>query len=605
MTDLIRNFVRRAVIGCRIVQRERIAAGTGGISTVGAPTTAPVGIPMTVQVSYPSVSSTAAPASVSISPISAEKIVAEKVELVESGKGIEVPEIIPKVFTIESEMPEPERKISMIYPLIPKKPKKGEPIFAYTKIFWDKNAHRYIYQLVEPQLTPKIKDNLDKVIELLEQKLDVDFSKLKKFEAIEYLEKQVADILKFFGFNLTETEIKILNYYIRRNFIGLGRIEPLIQDPYIEDISCDGVNIPIFIFHRNPVIGSLISNISFENQDELDSFIIRLAQLCGKSISVSNPLLAGSLPDGSRVQATLATDIARRGSNFTIRKFTTEPFTPVHLLNYGTIDVKSLAYLWFMIDHGRSILISGGTATGKTTFLNMLSLFIRPERKIVSIEDTPELILPHIHWVPTVARTAIATGKTGEVDLFDLLKESLRQRPDYIIVGEVRGKEAYILFQQMATGHPSLATIHAENIHKLSDRLTTPPISLPPSLMRSLDIIVFLSSLKYKNHFVRKMIEILEITGFDPKTKMPTFNQVYKWNPIKDKFDRSNPSILLQKVSELSGIKERKIKEEIEKRMVVLQWMKDNNISNYRDVYKILSIFYGEPEKLLSIIRGV
>jgi flagellar protein FlaI len=593
MTNLCRNFVKRAVAGYRIVQRERSLAGISEGAGVGAP-----GGRVEGPISY-------FPTSVGI-PTSIGTVVTEKIELTTGERGFKIPEVIPKIYTIEPDTSEePVKKFYMAYPLIPNKPKNNEPVFAYTRIFWDKNNNRYNYQLFEPKLTYKIQDALNKIKELLEQKLDIDFSKLKKFEAKQYLEKQVEDILKHFGFKLTEIETEILKYYIQRNFIGLGKIEALMQDQNIEDVSCDGVNIPIFIFHRNTHLGSMISNITFDDSEELDSFIIRISQLCGKNVSVANPLLNGSLPDGSRIQATLATDIARRGSNFTIRKFTEEPLTPVHLLNSGTIDVKSLAYLWFMIDHGRSMLISGGTATGKTTFLNMLSLLIRPEKKILSIEDTPELILPHTHWVPTVARTAIASGKVGEIDLFDLLKESLRQRPDYIIVGEVRGKEAYILFQQMATGHPSLATIHAENISKLADRLTTPPISLPPSLMRSLDIVVFLSNLKYKNHFVRRAIEILEIAGFNTKERMPIVNQVYKWDPIKDRFDTSNSSIILEKVSQLTGTREKKVQEDIEKKMAILNWMKDSNIVNYRDVYKILSIYYGEPERLLSIIRGV
>ena len=305
------------------------------------------------------------------------------------------------------------------------------------------------------------------------------------------------------------------------------------------------------------------------------------------------------------MQCTLATDIARRGSNFTIRKFTEEPLTPTHLLKFGTIDVKTLAYLWFVVDTGKSILVSGGTASGKTSFLNVLSLFIRPEKKIISIEDTGELRLPHPHWIPTVARTAISTeGKTGEVDLFDLLKESMRQRPDYIIVGEVRGKEAYILFQQMATGHPSLATIHAENLPKLMDRLTTPPISLEPSLIESADLIIFLSVMHYKNKFIRKVLEVIEIAGFDQKTKFPIINLVSKWDPKVDKFDIVGKSFLLKKISNFTGVTEKEIRDEIERRIIVLSWLQKHNIYDYVDIYKVFSLYYRDPKKLLSMIEG-
>ncbi len=518
---------------------------------------------------------------------------------------VEIPQLPQMKIESTEEIQKPSKPVFLTYPLIPQKPAKGEPIFAYTKIFWDNKNNRYFYELIEPPLTEKLKKIMSRTKELLEQRLDVDFSKLKKLEATKYLSEEIDEILKYFKFTLTETERKILKYYVERDFTGFGKLEPLMRDPNIEDISCDGLSIPIFIFHRNPNIGSVISNISFDDTDELDSYVVRLAQLCGKSISIAEPLLDGSLPDGSRLQATLATDIARRGSNLTIRKFTEEPLTPVHLLNYGTIDVKTLAFLWFVVDHGKSIIVSGGTASGKTSFLNVLSLFIRPEKKIISIEDTAELKLPHPHWIPSVARTPIATeGKTGEVDLFALLKESLRQRPDYIIVGEVRGREAYILFQQMATGHPSLATIHAENISKLVDRLTTPPISLPPGLIKTVDLVVFLAKMRYKGKFIRKVVEILELIDFDPKTNTPIVNQIYRWNPLDDKFEVTNKSVLLKRISELTGVNENEIKKEIEKRIAILEWMRIHNISDYRKVHEVFSTFYGDPQRLLALVEG-
>ncbi|MEM5773324.1 MAG: type II/IV secretion system ATPase subunit [Candidatus Aenigmatarchaeota archaeon] len=531
----------------------------------------------------------------------------EKKELIQEAEGFEIPEFHPTKVKVGEIEEEEKEKITLIQPLIPKKPRKDEPILAYAKIYWDEKISRHIYQVVEPPLTEKLKKILIKIKEIMEQKLDVDFSKLKIFEAREYLKKQISETLSYLGFRLSETEKLILQYYIERDFMGLGKIEPLMNDDQIEDISCDGVNIPVFIFHRNPALGSLMTNIVFESAEELDSFVMRLAQLCGKSISITNPLLSGSLPDGSRVQATLATDIARRGSNFTLRKFTEKPLTPIHLLGYNTLDVKILSYLWFIIDMGKSALVCGGTASGKTTLLNVLSLFIRPEEKIVSIEDTPELKLPHPHWVPHVARTAIGTEvgkKAGEIDLFDLLKESLRQRPDYIIVGEVRGKEAYVLFQEMATGHPSLATIHAENVSKLLDRLTTPPISLPSTLVASADVIIFLLLTRYKNKQVRRVIEVFEVAGIDEKTKSPIFNRVFKWNPINDKFEVCGKSFILKRISDISGLSEREIKEELERRMLVLDWLQKNNILEYEDFCKVINSYYKNPSRVLAAIKG-
>jgi len=539
-------------------------------------------------------------------PDSSEAIKLEQVKK-PKGKltGIDIPRTPKhaiKIGSLEAEQQAPY--ISLSYPLIPRLPAKGDPIFAYAKIFWDENTNRYVYNLIEPKMTEKLKEVYQKVKEMLEQKLDIDFSKLKKIQTIEFLDKQIDEVLTYFTLVLTENEKKILKYYMVRDFTGLEMIEPLMQDPNIEDISCDGVGIPIFVFHRDPNIGSIATNTVFDNGEQLDSFVIRLAQICGKSVSVSEPLLDGTLPDGSRVQATLGTDIARRGSNLTIRKFTEEPLTPVHLMNYGTLDSNILAFLWFVTDYGRSILVSGGTASGKTSLLNVLSLFIRPEKKIVSIEDTGELVLPHPHWVPVVARTAISAEGRGEVDMFELLRESLRQRPDYIVVGEVRGKEAYILFQQMATGHASLATIHAENIARLTDRLTTPPIALPAGLISSLDIVVFLARMRYKNKFIRKVVEVVEIEDFDQEANKPIANQIFKWNPRNDKFEITNKSISLKKVSDLTGIDEKDIQSEIERRIVVLEWMRENNITDYRDTHRIFSLYYTDPGRLLSAIQG-
>jgi type IV secretory pathway ATPase VirB11/archaellum biosynthesis ATPase/intein/homing endonuclease len=1043
-----------------------------------------------------------------------EKEKEEIVEETEKKEGLEIPE-----FMFEKKVKvgglygtkEEEKKLSLVYPLIPSNPAKGEPIFAYVKIFWDDKSNRYVYQVIEPPLSDKLKDTIRKIRNLIEQRLDVDFSKLKRFEAEEYLHKQVEELLSYYNIKLSDTENKILHYYIIRDFIGLGKIEPIMNDEQIEDISCDGVGVPLFVFHRNPKLGSLVTNVTFDSPEELDSFVMRLAQMTGKSISILNPLLSGILPDGSRVQATLATDIARKGSNFTIRKFISKPLTPIHLLNYNTLDLKMLAYLWMAVDFGKSILVSGGTASGKTSLLNILSLFIRPEKKIVSIEDsvtgdceiliekdgkirkipigklvdfyiekyggkwldrescrinpdgirvfsvnkegkvvlspirsfirhkvnkdvvviktrtgkkikvtgdhslftlskngdivpvearklnvgsfiatpryipfsgshiskinllhfldkledvfvegefirsipqklienigykkqnirwwkknssiptevlkklidnglaipqdseniylkpskkghkipikiylnddlltliglwladgsydknsiiisnpeeecrdvirrvadklnikakmhsdgvslmlnssvlkkvfinvlklngnaytkrvpnwifnlsneqiakvlkgyfsgdglisdyeieanssslglqkdiellllrfgiisrigkfyekdktrkmrisgidmirkfyenigvlqtykneklkiiinrtsnhdtsdviplsqeflrnlekevgsfatnsyyylgskigrrylsqvsksegilsekasmlansdifwdqideidfidaeetfvydlsvpdyenficenilvhnTAELKLPHPHWIPHVARVPISAGKMpGEIDLFDLLKESLRQRPDYIIVGEVRGPEAFVLFQEMATGHPSLSTIHAENIPRLIDRLTTPPISLPPSLIEALDAIVFMTATRFRDLQVRRVTEIVEITGFDRKTNMPKFNQVFRWDPMSDKFLTVNKSFLLESIAEEKGIKKEHIIEELERRMLVLNWLKEQNISEYQDIYNVLNIYYTDPERVISVIKG-
>jgi flagellar protein FlaI len=259
--------------------------------------------------------------------------------------------------------------------------------------------------------------------------------------------------------------------------------------------------------------------------------------------------------------------------------------------------------LWLAIEYGRSILISGSVATGKTTMLNALSLFIKPELKIVSIEDTAELVLPHPHWVPGVARmpiTEVEGKKIGEVDLFDLLKESLRQRPDWLIVGEVRGKEAYVLFQQIATGHSSMSTIHADSMDRLVDRLTTPPIALPATLIEALDIVIFIVKMKYGQTYVRRIQSIYEVTGFDRDKNIPTVNKIYKWNPVSDKYEKDNESAVLQKISVQFGIPKQFLKKEIDNRVKILNWMTENRIDDYIDVSKIIKLYYVRAQDLLD-----
>ncbi|MEM5871777.1 MAG: type II/IV secretion system ATPase subunit [Candidatus Aenigmatarchaeota archaeon] len=536
--------------------------------------------------------------------VTPSQIVAEKVIVKEVPTGIEME--IPKTPTplitpLSSEEKEMLRRVDITYPLIPEKPAKGEKVYAYARIKWEPQKNELVYYVVEPQISPKDKEIIEFVKRELEERLDIDFIRIGEIKAKEILREEIKNIILQIK-NVDRTKIDIIKYYVERDILGLGKIEPFMRDKDIEDISCDGEGIPIYVYHRNPLFGSLVTNIIFENGEELDTFVMKLSQKCGKSISVAEPIVEGSLPDGSRVHATLATDIARRGSNFTIRKFTKSPLTPIHMLEDGTLDSTQLAYLWLAVENRKSILISGGTASGKTSLLNALSLFIKPSMKIVSIEDTPELSLPHPHWVPEVARTPISEGKrAGEVSLFDLLKSSLRQRPDYIIVGEVRGMEAYVLFQQIATGHAGLATIHAANLPQLIDRLTTPPINLPPSLIQNLDIIIFLLYAKSRDRYVRRVNQILEVTGV--KGGKPTTIEIFRWNPVQDKFETIEKSIVLEHIAKTLGLTEASLKEELRTRKTILEWMREKRMFDYKEISNIINAYYTNPEKVISLIE--
>ncbi len=479
------------------------------------------------------------------------------------------------------------------YPLIPP--------HAYAHIFWSDEEGTLLYHVEEPKLTKKEEELLDRIKSLLIDIIDMSaYDLIQTGSAEDYISRKFDEVVEEYGFRLGDVQRERLRYYVLRDFVGLERIEPLMRDPNIEDISCIGPRVPVYVYHRR--YGSLKTNVIFEDPEELNRFIVKLAQMCGRHVSVAQPLLQGALPDGSRVQATYAVtkDISTRGSSFTIRKFTKDPLTITDLMRFGTLPSLLAAYLWLAVERGQSILIAGGTATGKTTMLNALALFIPPEAKVISIEDTPELRLPHEHWSQKIARET----EEGGVTMFDLLKAALRERPDYIVVGEVRGKEAYVLFQGMATGHPGLATIHAEDLETLVDRLTTPPISLPVSLLHSLDIIMFMTRARVGSMDVRRVRELYEVMGVNVKEKKPLVNRLLRWVPAEDRFEFvSDRSVVVDRIVENMGVSAESIWSEIRRRQEVLDYLKEKNIRYYKDVGRIIARYYKDPEGVLEEIR--
>ncbi len=491
--------------------------------------------------------------------------------------------------------------VEVKYPLVPEDPDEGEMVYAWAYIVWDEDEGELVYHVIEPEMDKNTEKILEKISEIMERSFDITFTDLESQEAEDYLEKKIDMIVDKYDIGLTNKQREVIRYYTKRDFAGLGKLQPLMNDTEVEDISCDGANIPVYAYHRNPKFGSVKTSIVWEDKEELDNFVMKLAQRCGKSISVSSPLLDGSLPDGSRVQATLATDIARKGSNFTIRRFTEDPLTPIHMMDFETENAQMLSYLWTLVEHGKSILVCGTTGAGKTSQLNSLSLFIKPEKKIVSIEDTPELRLPHDHWVPEVSRSGFGSSADdgGEVSMDDLLKESLRQRPEYIIVGEVRGEEAYILFQQMATGHTGLSTIHADSLEMLMDRLTTDPISLSPSLIETLDLVMLIKRIRRGGNYIRRITGLHEIRGYEERTGIEE-NQVFSWDPKEDNYFVKNNSLILKDIADQSGMEYSDLQDEIRNRQHVLNWMNDEQIKHYRKVGDIISRYYSDPKTILE-----
>jgi len=520
-------------------------------------------------------------------------------------EGVKLPapgEYVPgKVEEGEKKEQEDLTDVDVTYPLVPEDPDEGDTVYAWAHITWDDRQGELVYRLIEPDIDEETEMILDEIQSILERTFEVNFNEVEQGEAEKYLSEKIDMIVDKYNIALSGEQREVIRYYAYRDLAGLGKLQPLMNDKEVEDISCDGTDIPVYVYHRNPKYGSIKTDIVWSEEDKLNSFVMKLAQRCGRSISVSSPLLDGALPDGSRVQATLATDIARKGSNFTIRRFTEDPLTPIHMMDFETENAQMLSYLWTLVENGKSTLVAGTTGAGKTSQLNALSLFIKPEKKIVSIEDTPELRLPHDHWVPEVARSGFGSSAEGggQVTMDNLLKESLRQRPEYIIVGEVRGEEAYILFQQMATGHTGLSTIHADSIKMLMDRLTTKPIDLSPSLIETLDCIMLISRIRYNDSYIRRIKGLYEVREYD-KNRGIDVNQVFGWDADEDEYTTVNNSLILRDIVQESNRSETDLQRELMNKQEVLNWMQDEQTKNYKKVGDIISRYYSDPESVLQ-----
>lgn len=486
--------------------------------------------------------------------------------------------------------------------------------FSFVRITYHDVRNEHLYEVIEPPLT----DIEEALRARLRELLINQFEPLPEFDP-ETKRRELRNMVdaQFLAWELSPSPTskgRIL-YYLERDFIGYGVADVPMTDSEVEDISCDGVGIPLYIYHRK--YGSIRSNIKFHDGKTLDDYVVWLAQRSGKHISVASPMLDATVPDGSRLQATLGTHVTKRGSSFTIRRFRDNPFTPVDLLKFKTMSPEMMAYLWIAIEYGQSMMVCGGTASGKTTTLNATLLFIPPQMKIVSIEDTRELNLPHENWVPSLTRAGfgaknVMSGKApGEIDMFDLLAAALRQRPQYLMVGEVRGAEAFIVFQAMATGKTCYTTFHAESVSAMVHRMENPPISLPRSLVSALNLVLLQRQVKVGNKMTRRVQSLTEIVGLDPETNELITNSVYSWNPADDTFLFSGHSYVYERVAIMKNWTMKEMEREVRNRVDVLEYLKwkEGQASRqrpftHRDVGRIVAFYYKEPEKAVAELRA-
>ncbi|WP_246999814.1 type II/IV secretion system ATPase subunit [Halosolutus gelatinilyticus] len=466
--------------------------------------------------------------------------------------------------------------------------------FSFVSIQHDPRKNRHLYHAVEPRLRADERVLLETLFDdvrdplLYRERGDDDVETLLRETIHEFLER--------YGAEIEMPTFYRLFYYIHRDFRGYGRLDPIMHDPRVEDVSCDGYDLPIFVYHDEYT--DIETNVSFGKED-LDRFVVRLAQHSGRHISIGDPMVETTLPDGSRAELALGEEVTPRGSAFTVRKYADEPFTPIDLLEYGTFSVEQLAYLWLAIEHNKSLLFAGGTASGKTTSMNAISMFIPPRSKVLTIEDTRELQLYHDNWLSSVTRERIHEGK--DVTMYDLLRSALRHRPEYIVVGEVRGEEAMTLFQAMNTGHTTYSTMHADSVQTVINRLENDPINVPRSMVQSLDILSVQTLTRLDDGRVRRNKVLAEIEGVDQRTGELDYSTAYTWDGETDSF-RGSGSHVLEAIRDERGWTQRELLTELENRERFLEYLRANGIADYRRFTALVNEYYADTAPVLETI---
>lgn len=489
-------------------------------------------------------------------------------------------------------------------PVIEKYPLK-EP-FVYAIITEDPVRKTLIYLIDELSLNDEEKKVYSDIINILQMELKVPRSEVDPKEYFEEHAKRTIEKYKLSLGKMPNISWSKILYFAERDMIGYGPINPFMLDPNIEDISIDGVGKPAFVWHRK--YESLETNLIFDNDQELDDTIVRLVHLAGKHISTAYPVVDATLPGRHRLAATFRREVSPQGSTLSIRKFREDPITIIDMLNFGTLDYKIASYLWMLMENRSSTIVVGATASGKTTTLNSLLTMIRPNLKIITIEEVQEINIPHQNWIPLVSRPSygIGTEKLGEITLYDLVKASLRMRPDVLVVGEVRGEEAFVLFQAISTGHGGMCTLHADDVYSAMQRLISPPMNVSPSYIPFLDLVVstrrvaipLAESSSYLK-IARRVISVDEVIEYGK------YLRVFEWSPSSDSFvaHRLEDSYKLKKLARDRGMSIDEILEEIDRRVLILDWLRKQGIRNYKEIGAVFEQYHNNPKEVFEKIE--
>jgi flagellar protein FlaI len=461
-----------------------------------------------------------------------------------------------------------------------------------------------IYLIEEPPLTEEEKTIYGKLVDVVQYELKAPYEGV---DPKNYFDEQAKKIITKYAMSLGITPNVTWNkiyYYITRDMVGFGPLEVIMNDPNVEDVSIDGTGKPLYVWHKK--YESLKTNLIFKKEKDLDDTIIRLVHMSGKHISTAYPIVDATLPGRHRLVATFRKEVSRYGSTVTIRKFREDPFTIIDLLNFKTLNHEIAAYSWLLMEHNVSSIIVGSTASGKTTLLNSLVSLTRPSSKVVTIEETQEINIHHQNWVPLVSRLGYGVGseKMGEVALFDLVKASMRMRPDILIVGEVRGEEAYVLFQAISTGHGGMCTLHADEVESAVQRLTSKPMDVAPIHIKFLDLMFVVRNtavtdpITKKTTRTRRVLSVTEIMDYNK------YNRIFEWDPVTDRHVLTkgsfNGSEKLKAISRDTGRSMEELIEDIKRREMVLKWLQHKDIRNFRELGRIFEKYQEKPTEFYA-----
>jgi len=496
--------------------------------------------------------------------------------------------------------PPPPKLIPRGYKIVERYP-LYEP-FVHVAIGQNPKTGEYKYFLDELQLDSLERAIYNRILDILLAEIEPPKEEVKdprKFFAEEA--KKIVDKYRISLGWLPEVSWYKILYHAEKDLVGFGPIDALMRDPNIEDISCDGVNKPVYVWHRK--YESIETNLKFSSDEELDNLVVKLVHMAGKHVSSAFPIVDASLPGKHRLAVCYRREVTPFGTAFTIRKFREDPYSIIDLINLGTLSEEMAAYFWMCLENRASVMVLGGTAAGKTTALNALACLIKPGSKIITIEETAELNLPHENWVSLIARQSYGLGASGigEVTLFDLVKTSMRHRPDILIVGEVRGSEAYVLFQALATGHGGMCTMHAEDLRSAVKRLTQKPMDIAPAYIPLMNIVLTVRRVhiakKKERRAYRRVVFVDEIADYED------YRTVFKWRPARDDFVSAfSNSVMLPSIAERLGISQKELLKEIERRKKVLHWMRQRGIRSYKDVANIIAEYYSRPKEFYERI---